>query len=337
MSARREARNILSDGEFTLVPKSGKAARIEPASITPGDLSRLLLVTFLWALCYPLIATGLSAAPPLTFAALRSFVAGLGLLAPAVLLRRPWPEGWRVWSNLMGVGLGATGLGFAGMFLGGGVVSPGLATVLSNAQPLIAAGLAYFVLRERLGHHRRQGLWLGFVGIFVVAAPGFVSGKANSSPMGVAFVLMGALGVAMGNVLLKRLVGQVDLLMATGWQFVLGGLSLSIFAWQFERPASIAWGPSFLIVLLTLGLLGTALAFALWFSLLHRAELTRLNTFTFLTPIFALFLGMFFFNERLSPVEMACIGLVLAGVWRTIHRSTHAQSIARADKVGMPS
>ena len=40
------------------------------------------------------------------------------------------------------------------MFLTGGVVSPGLATVLANAQPLIAASLVYFVLRERLGPRR---------------------------------------------------------------------------------------------------------------------------------------------------------------------------------------
>ncbi len=284
--------------------------------ISPGDLARLSLVMFLWALCYPLIATGLSMAPPLHFAALRSFVAGAGLLLLAFALRRPLPRGRGVWLGLLGVGLSATSLGFGGMFLAGGVVSPGLATVLANAQPLIAAGLAYFVLRERLGPRRRVGLLLGFAGIVLIALPGFGSENANSTPIGVGYVFLGALGVAMSNVLLKRLAGRVDLLMATGWQFILGGVPLFLAAQIFEAPVRVAWSPSFVIVLLTLALLGTALAFALWFSLLHRGELTRLNTLTFLTPVFALIIGALFFSESLRLVEMGGIVLTLAGALR---------------------
>jgi drug/metabolite transporter (DMT)-like permease len=278
------------------------------------------MVMLLWALCYPLIATGLAAAPPLTFAALRSFVAGAGLLLPAFVLRRPLPSGWRIWLGLAGVGVSTTALGFSGMFLAGGLVTPGLATVVANAQPLIAAVLAYIVLQERLGPRRRMGLLLGLAGILLVALPGFGAG-GNSSLPGVGFVLMGAVGVAVGNVLLKRLTGQVDLLMATGWQFVLGGLFLWAAAQLFETPGQIVWSASFVAVLLVLSLLGTALAFALWFSLLHRDDLTRLNTFTFLTPVFALVIGYVSFNERLGAFEIGGIALILASVWWISHTS----------------
>jgi drug/metabolite transporter (DMT)-like permease len=286
--------------------------------IAPGDLARLILVTFLWALCFPLIAIGLSGAPPLTFAALRSFVAGAGLLLPAFALRRPLPRGRGVWLGLLGVGLSATSLGFGGMFLAGGVVSPGVATVLANTQPLIAAGLAYFALGERLGPHRRVGLTLGFIGIILVALPGFGAESANSTPTGVGYVLLGALGLAAGNVLLKRLTGQVDLLMASGWQFILGGAPLLLAAQLFEAPIQVAWRLSFVADLLALGLIGTALAFAMWFSLLHRGELTCLNTFSFLATIFALIIGALFFREGLSWEEIAGIAFTLAGVaWVT--------------------
>lgn len=286
--------------------------------LSPGDLARLTLVMFLWALCFPLIATGLSLAPPLYFAALRSFVAGASLLVPALALRRPLPQNGRVWFGLLGVGFGTTSLGFGGMFLAGGVVSPGLATVLANAQPLIAAGLAYFILGERLGRRRQVGLALGFAGIVLIALPGFDSANSHSNPGGVGYVLFGALGVAIGNVLLKRLTGQVDLLMATGWQFILGGAPLLLTALIFEDPAQVVWSPRFIVVLLALSLLGTALAFALWFSLLHRSELNRLNTFTFLTPVFALIMGAVFFGERLGLVEVGGIVLTLAGLLRVI-------------------
>ena len=282
--------------------------------IPPSDLARLMAVIFLWAVCFPLIAAGLSAAPPLYFAALRSFVAGAGLLLPAFALRRPLPQGRGVWLTLLGIGLSATALGLGGMFLAGGIVSPGLATVLANVQPLIAAGLAYFVLSEQMGPRRRVGLLLGFAGIILVAWPGFGDGNANSSPIGIVYIMSGAIGVAVGNVLLKRLAGRVDLLMATGWQFILGGVPLFLAAQLFETPVQVQWSLAFVVVLLSLSLLGTALAFVLWFSLLHRGELNRLNTFTFLTPGFALIIGAIFFNESLGLAEIGGIVLILVGV-----------------------
>lgn len=205
-------------------------------------------------------------------------------------------------------------MGFGGMFLAGGIVSSGLATVLANAQPLIAAGLAYVILNERLGPRRRVGLLLGFAGILLIALPSSGPENTNSSPLGVGYVLLGALGVASGNVLLKRLAGQMDMLMAIGWQFILGGLPLYVAAQFFEAPVQVMWNPAFVVVLLALGLLGTALALLLWFALLHRSELNRLNTFTFLTPAFALIIEAIFFNERLGLVEGGGIVLILLGL-----------------------
>jgi drug/metabolite transporter (DMT)-like permease len=189
-----------------------------------------------------------------------------------------------------------------------------LATVLANIQPLIATVLGYFVLNERLGPRCRMGLLLGFAGILLVAFPSLSVDGANSSLSGLGYILLGAVGVAVGNVLLKQLTGQVDLLMATGWQFILGSIVLFALSQRVEAPVRVIWDPSFIAILLVLGILGTAVAFALWFSLLHRSELNRLNTFTFLTPTFGLMIGMFFFGERLNLLEIIGVTLILGAV-----------------------
>ena len=121
------------------------------------DVGLLLFVMLLWALCFPLISIGLSLSSPLYFAALRSLVAGVGLVIPAAVLRRPLPRQLNLWMGILGVGLSYTSAGFAGMFLAGGVVSPGLASVLANMQPLIAAILAFFLLGERLKRRTLMG------------------------------------------------------------------------------------------------------------------------------------------------------------------------------------
>ncbi|MCC6611849.1 MAG: DMT family transporter [Anaerolineae bacterium] len=280
------------------------------------DLALLLLVMLLWALCFPLISTGLSMSPPLYFAALRSLVAGAGLVIPALVLRRPLPRQPHLWLGIVGVGLSYTSVGFAGMFLAGGVISPGLASVLANMQPLVAAILAFFLLGERLKRSSLLGLLLGFFGIALTALPGFGAQGIGTNFSGISYIVLGALGVAVGNILLKRLSGQVDPLMVTGWQFVLGGLPLLVLARWVEVPSSMMWNWTFAGNLLALGLGGTALPLLLWFWLLRRAELTRLNTFSFLTPIFALMISAVFFAERLQWIQIAGIVLSLYGVWR---------------------
>jgi len=127
----------------SVVAPHGQLSRFR---ISPTDLLLLLAVVFLWALCYPLIRIGLAFAPPVHFAAIRAALAGASLVSLCFLTARPMPQGLWVWAGLVGVGLSATSVGFAGMFLGGGYVTPGLATVLANAQPLMAAGIGYLYI-----------------------------------------------------------------------------------------------------------------------------------------------------------------------------------------------
>lgn len=280
------------------------------------DVGLLLFVMLLWALCFPLISIGLSLSSPLYFAALRSLVAGVGLVIPAAVLRRPLPRQLNLWMGILGVGLSYTSAGFAGMFLAGGVVSPGLASVLANMQPLIAAILAFFLLGERLKRRTLMGLFMGFLGIVLTALPGLGDLSTEVGFSGIGYIVLGALGVATGNILLKRLSEKIDPLVVTGWQFLLGGLPLLALAQWLELPAATMWNWTFVVNLLMLGLGGTALPLLLWFWLLRRADLTRLNTFSFLTPIFALIISIMFFSERLQTIQALGIVLSLYGAWQ---------------------
>lgn len=193
----------------------GSADRDLRAALSRGDTLRVFAVNLLWALCYPLIAIGLAAAPPLHFAALRALLAGVVLLVAAMLARRPLPKTGSAWLALAAVGLTTTAFGFGGMFTAGDRISPGLATVLSNSQPLLAAVLGAAILSERLTGRGLSALLAGFGGIVLVAAPRLAAPAAGAWLAGAALVLLAALGIATGNVLLKRLAGGLD----PGWQW----------------------------------------------------------------------------------------------------------------------
>ena len=129
--------------------------------VTPVAITQIILVMLLWALCYPLITVGLQYSPHLTFAALRAAIAGASLTLLAICLRHPLPRGWRNWVTLSVIGLGSTSLGFLGMFHAAEFVTPGLATVIANTQPLLATLLSIVWLHERFSAAGWAGLAIG--------------------------------------------------------------------------------------------------------------------------------------------------------------------------------
>lgn len=275
---------------------------------------RLLAVMTLWAACFPLITIGLDLAPHLAFAALRAMLAGLCLLLLGVFFRCPLPRGARAWALLALVGLGATTLGFLGMFHAAEYVSPGLATVIANAQPLLAAVLAHAFLGERLTPIGRVGLVAGLAGIAAIAWPGLATGDGQSYTLGIAYVALAAAGVAFGNIAIKHLTGRVDAVMAMGMQLLFGALPLALLSVFTEDLSSLAWAPEFVLILIVLSVFGTSLASWLWFRALEHVELNRANAFTFLVPILGLAVGAAMFEERLEWIQAAGVVLVLSSI-----------------------
>ncbi len=274
----------------------------------------ITLVMMLWAICFPLITVGIEFAPHLTFATLRAFIAGASLVALAFLLRRPIPKGVRIWMILVAVGFGATTFGFLGMFHAAEFVSPGIATVIANTQPMLAAILASAVLGERLDWGGKFGLALGFSGILLITAPQLLAAPTGTYATGVAYIILAALGITVSNVLIKRVVGEVDALMAMGFQMLIGGLPLLVVAWAYEEPLDVVWSGRFLFALIGLSLPGTALVYWLWFSVLQKVSLSRAIAFSFLIPIFGLSMGVALYGETIDWSELGGIALTILGI-----------------------
>lgn len=292
--------------------------------MSPATFTKIVLAMFLWAACFPLITAGLQYAPHMSFATLRAVLAGLVLVLVAVMLRRPFPRGRRIWVTLGIVGIGATSLGFLGMFHAAEFVSPGLATVIANAQPLLAAMLGIAWLGEKLPRIGWIGLLVGFAGILVIALPQLFRGGDGGTGIGFAYIILTAGGVTISNVAIKTIAGKVDGLFAMGFQLLIGSLPLAIAAFALEDPATIQWTPVFVLSLLGLALFGSALVYWLWFSVLEAVELNRAIVFSFLVPIFGLTIGALFFGERLSGLQLSGIVLVIAGIF-LVNRKGRAQ------------
>jgi len=281
-------------------------------SLSLSTIVGMVVVAILWAICFPFISVGLPDAPPLLFAALRAFLAGAFLIAIGMKFGRKFDCSFRRLVMLVLIGFSYTGMGLGGMFLGAGNVGPGVATVLANAQPLFAAILSVFVLKEVITARLYLGLFIGFVGVVVLALPGFDFGTDRF--VGALYVLLGAVGTAIGNVLLKLQAGEGDVYLPMGIQLILGAAFLLFASLLAGEGFEVDWTWSFAGVVFVLAVPATALMVVLWYELLARAPLNKLNPFTFLTPVFGLLIGALFFDETFSAVEITGIAITVVGL-----------------------
>jgi drug/metabolite transporter (DMT)-like permease len=273
----------------------------------------ILGLTAIYAVCFVAIKAGLVFAPPLRFAGLRALLAGAALLGLMAVLRRPLLPPRRSWPWIIAVALTATTIGYGAMFLSPGQTGTGIASVLGNTQPVIVPVLAAIFLGEHMTRGKWIALALGMAGVTLIASPAFAAPDAYSigGPL-LALTVSG--GLAVGNIIVKRMQPQIDVLALTAWQLIVGSLPLLAASAVAERASAIAWSGVFIALLLFLALIGTALANTVWYWLIQRGDVGRLTLFFFLVPVFGLGLGALAFGETVGPHEGSGVALMLAGI-----------------------
>ncbi|HZJ39876.1 MAG TPA: DMT family transporter [Demequina sp.] len=286
----------------------GVAEPRRPRPLRPRPL-RMLFIAVALAACFVAIRLGLRDAPLLWFAALRAMIAGVVLVMVAGVQRRPMPSGVRAWGLITVLGLVNVTVAFAAMFAGVSELATGTAAVLANAQPLLILLPAWWLYGEAVSLRTAGALLAGFTGLVLVAVPGGGGGAALS--------VLSAVAITGGTLLARRL-GGLDVIMAIGWHFIIGGAALVILAAAVEGPPVIAWTPRFVAVLAFLAIVGTAVTTVLWFIEARRSRLDVLTAWTFLTPVLGIVLAAVVFGEQ--PTGWTAVGLVtvLVAMWLVV-------------------
>jgi drug/metabolite transporter (DMT)-like permease len=302
--------------------------RVSTEAMSISDRLKIVFVTFLWSLCYPLIKVGLSSGTsPLLFGSLRTAIAALVFFCVALWRKEKISQASRYKLYLIIIGLMAF-VAYFGMFVGGSNVNPGLASVIGNSHPIMASLLAVYFLTESLSSIKVTGLFFGFIGIVLISVPTFY-GETSNNLTGIVFVFIGALGVAAGNVFLKKFSKSNFPISVLAIQFMLCSVFLFSSALISKDPFIIKWNLEFSSSLIILSVIGTAIADIIWLDLLKRNSLTKLNVYIFLTPAFSLVIGIIFFNEKIGAWEIVGIGAILIGVFMVIERKIENTNIKK--------
>ncbi len=284
----------------------------------PVDYAKLLLLAAVWGSSFLCVEIALTALSPLAIAAGRLLLGALAMFAVLRLFGLSLAIGRGDWLCCLGIGLLNSALPFALISWGQQHTSSGRAAILIACAPFFALLLAHFFTRDdRFSAGKLLGVALGFAGVLSLIGPDALRG-ARGAVSGQLAVAAGALCYASASVLTRRLSHLPALVSSTAMLVGAAVLAPPILLYQSASLAQIN-APA-LAAMLYMGLVPTALAYLLRVQLVQQVGTTFLAQVGYLIPLFAVFWGWLFLDERPAAGAWLALGLIFAGLaasrWR---------------------
>lgn len=260
-----------------------------------------LVLCCIWGSTWLFIKIGLNDLPPLTFAGIRFVIAVIILFAIIAARRVSFPESSAEWWLLVVTGILSFSLNYGLIFWGEQFVSSGLAALLQATIPVFGLVIAHFYLpQERMTPARIAGVVLGVSGVGVVFSNQLSVAGGKAFAGSVAMVLS-SFFVAYSNVLIKARATKLDPAMIAAAQMFFGLIPLLLIGVPLEgSPLQFRWTVGAVISLFYLAIVGSVVAFLLYYWLMKNMDVTKTMLIALVTPVVAVALGMIILDERLT-------------------------------------
>lgn len=273
------------------------------------------LLGTIWGSSFLWIKIALGGTGPVLLAALRLLFGAAGLCGIAWATRQRIPRDRDLLVRYLVLAVLNTAVPFVLIPWGETRIASGLAAILNGTTPLFTLVVAHFWLRdERITPLRVGGVTLGFMGV-VVLMSGSLGAPAlwnNLWGQGAVLAASGSYAIA-ATFARKHLRGQPPVLQAAIAVSMADGM-LWLVVPAVSRPLRLPHLPVTWLALAWLGLLGSCLAYLLYYYLIQAWGATRATAVTYVFPIIGLVLGVGFLGEPLSPRLVAGTLLVISGI-----------------------
>jgi|GEM_PF-83982 len=205
---------------------------------------------------------------------------------------------------------------YYGFAKGTSFLHSGVAGAVTGAIPLFSFILAVlFIPEEKASPLKVLGVVLGLGGVLAIAGP---SGEqlADSNMVGVAYMMMGSLGLGSSFIYARKYIVPLQLPGAalTTYQLGIGLLILALIT-DYSGISGI-WTDlhASLGLIIGLGLLGTGFAFIIYYYIVKELGAVTASSATYLPPVVALLIGAVVVGEPIGMVEYLATSMILAGV-----------------------
>lgn len=252
-----------------------------------------IIFSILWASASIAGKFGLLSSEPLRLFTIRFLLAGVLLLAIAMLVRgNRLPRG-KEWLQIAIFGVFNTAL-YLGLFiLALREIAAGITALAISLNPLIISLLSAFWLSRKVKLSEWLSILMGMSGVALATYPLLQDGYASF--LGIGLLLLSMLMYSIGAVYYSSVKWELPRTVINGWQVLIAGLLLLPLTLLFEGEKtsydlrfwlSIGW----LVIPVSIG------AVQLWLYLL-KEDAVKASLWMFLCPIFGLIFAAWLLNE----------------------------------------
>ena len=295
----------------------------------------LLLLSSFWGASFYFIEVGLEHLSPVWLVSLRLISGAICLCAWLTITSVSLPYQLAFWRDCLVMGVLNNLAPFCLIAWGQLSVTGGMASILNANTAFIGVLVsALFLKTEPLRVNRVAGVIIGVSGVAVAIGVNPLSGETGS--------VWGQLAIVLAT-LFYALAGVWGRVRLSSYQAVQGACGMLLCSAVLSVPLALLLSgqPSvsllqsahlgtLVVLILGIGLLGTAMAYPLYFKVLELAGASNLLLVTIIVPVFALSLDALLLGQLVSWSAMAGFGLIAFGLsvmdGRFYHRKDSSDS-----------
>lgn len=279
-----------------------------------------VLLCIIWGSTWLVIKVGYGGLGPFNVAGVRFAVASAILVVVVPIVGARWPRGRAEWTLVTVVGVllfvGDYGL----IYWAEQYIDSGLTAILFGTFPLLTMAFAHvYIPGERLTRRTLTGGVAASLGVVALFGDRVHFDASNTWPM--VSIVGAAACAAAANVATKRHGGAIHSAALNASSMMIGAVLLLALSWSTGGGVSVPSDARSWAAVGYLAVVGSVIAFLIYFSLLKTWKATTLSFFGVFTPAVALLLGALVLHERLTLWSVVGSALILGGVSLTLMTS----------------
>jgi drug/metabolite transporter (DMT)-like permease len=284
------------------------------------ELFLLVVLATLWGASYTFIKVAGETLPPVTTIAVRTLLAAVLLLGIVAATGRRLPRDPATWGRFLVQALLNSAVPFTLIAWAETRIDASLAVILNSTTPFFAFFLTRIFGGEPAGALRLFGVAVGLAGIVLTIGGAAIGGVGGDLPaQGAVLVASACYG---GAALWGRSFKGLDPMLPAAGSLVCGAGLLLPVALVVDAPWRLAPSAASLAAVTALAVLSTALAFTLYFRLVHTLGSIGVTAQAYLRVPIGVAIGVAFLGERPAATALVGLGLVVVGVWAMTRPAT---------------
>jgi drug/metabolite transporter (DMT)-like permease len=277
------------------------------------EIALLVLLATLWGASYSFIRIGVETIPPITFIAARTFIAGTLLFGIIKMRGLSLPRDPAIWKRFLIQACINSVIPFVMIAWAELTVEAGLATILNSTTPIFAFLLTVLITRHEAVTMRKSfGVIAGVIGISLIVGMQAFHGVGRELIAQLAIVVA-TISYAAAAIFGRSFKG-LDPMMPAAGSMLCGTAILIPLSLVVDQPWTITPSIHSILALLGLSVFSTALAFVIYFRLIHTLGSVGATSQAYLRVPIGVGLGVVFLGETLAPTAWLGLICVIAGV-----------------------